>query len=236
MLYMPRIAMYGAGVKRFLAFPLGVFLLAACYLFFPYPNPWNHGIFQARQGPQMQTAHAIGLAMYSYAHDHEGNYPSGKSSTEVFQALLDGDYATDPAIFYFRLPGKSAAAIGQKLKPENVCWDFTSGATIHSPVVLPLVFTTGYRVTYAPAAAAVPVIKPYPVYPMRVRTWAQWWRGEPAQKFTPGIAAFYISNSAKYNALTDSDSVPAFISSDFVSVGETYRQLTPDGILPPTGL
>jgi len=111
-------------MKRFLAISIGIFFFTACLLHFWYPNPWNHGIFAARQSPNVQSGHAIGLALYSYANEHGGNYPSGVSSTEVFQILLDGGYATNPRIFYVPMPGKIDPQAGQKLKPENVGWDF----------------------------------------------------------------------------------------------------------------
>jgi hypothetical protein len=198
-------------------------------------GPIRNGIKSERQSPTMQAVHVIGLAMYSYAQDHDGNYPPGKSSTEVFQNLVDSGYIVEPDIFYFLLPGKSAATSNQKLKPENVCWDFTAGATSHSPGVLPLIFTTGFRVTYTPGTAAVPLIRPYPGYVPPARTWIQWWNGEPVPRGEPGIAAFYINNSSRYNSLSttaNDGSISNFISSDFVSVGETYRQLAPDGALP----
>ena len=211
---------------------LGLFALVVCVVI----GPIHHGIKHVRQSTSMRQAHIIGLALYSYAHDHGGNYPPGQSSTEVFQQLIDGGYVTYPGTFYLPMAGKSAAEGRQKLRPENVCWDFTAGATAHSPGVLPVVFTTGYRVTYMPGAAAVPLVQPYPVYIMPARTWAQWWNGNPKPFDQPGIGAFYLNNSAKYSALvstlTSNASVPEFISPDFIPRGETYRQLTPNGPLP----
>jgi hypothetical protein len=102
--------------------------------------------------------------------------------------------------------------------------------TTHSPGDLPLLFTTGYQVTYAPGAAAVPFSRPA----LPGRTWAEWWNKVPEQKDAGGIAAFYVDNSAKYNnAMAKGGSVPHFIPPDFVPDGKTYRQLTPDGVLPP---
>lgn len=87
----------------------------------------------------LQQAHALGLALYSYANDHDGAYPNGASSTEAFQQLIDGDCITDPGIFYVPMPGKTRAVAGQKLKPENVCFDLTGGADRKDPDALPLV-------------------------------------------------------------------------------------------------
>ena len=102
--------------------------------------------------------------MYSYAYDNQGNYPDGKSSTEVFQKLLDEGYCTDPTVFFIPLSGKSEPIAGQKLKPENVCWDVTSGVDSSAPDGLPIVFTTGFKVTYIPGGTAVPIIYPYPPF------------------------------------------------------------------------
>jgi hypothetical protein len=184
--------------------------------------------------PVMQPAHAIGLGLYSYANDHEGNYPPGKSSTEVFQVLLDGDYETDPSIFYQPMQGKRPAVAGEKLKPENVCWDYTVGTTTNSPGVLPLIFTTGYRVTYATGADAVPYMRGFSEKGDPIRTWTEWWNNVPDQRDPYGIAAFYINNSARYNKATAiGGSIPNFVSPDYKPDGKTYRQLTPDGVLPP---
>ncbi len=48
----------------------------------------------------VQTTRTIGLCLYRYAQDHNGQYPDGKTSTEVFQQLIDEKYVTDPSIFY----------------------------------------------------------------------------------------------------------------------------------------
>ena len=99
----------------------------------------------------MTTARQIGLMMVAYANDN-GAYPDGKSSTEVFQKLLDGrykwhagNYCVDPTIFYIGLPGKTKPVMGQKLKPENVCWDVTSGVDPRDPDRLPIVFLTATK-------------------------------------------------------------------------------------------
>src|ERR1700722_12787274 len=70
------------------------------------------GIPQAKRDAMMQQCRQIGLMMISYAMDNAANnnaYPDGKSSTEVFQKLLDSGYCTDPSIFYLSLPGKTPA-------------------------------------------------------------------------------------------------------------------------------
>ena len=185
----------------------------------------------------MQTARSINLLLFSYANDNNQQYPDGKSSTEVFQKLLDGGYATDPAIFYVPLPGKVKPVEGQKLKPENVCWDVTCSVDASDSDYLPLVFLTGYKVTYAPGAAAARLANPYPEVGQTSRTWSQWWNDEPHDIGKNGIAVGYKSNSAMFmriikNSDNDTGSIPNFISPDFKPKGKVYSQLTPDGPLP----
>ena len=177
--------------------------------------------------------------MVEYSKDHDGKYPDGKSSTEVFQKLLDGGYVTDPNIFYILLSGKTKSVPGQKLKAENVCWDVTCCLGASDSDDLPMVFMTGYKVNYVPGGSAVTIIKPYPHY--GVYTWRNWWYGYGLAG--PGIAVCYKSNnttleenSAMFLRLDFSKNpdgtIPNFISPHFDPQGKTYRQLTPDGPLP----
>lgn len=149
--------------------------------------------------------------MYSYANDHQQQYPDGKSSTEVFQKLIDEGYVTDPTIFYVSYEGKVPAKAGQKLKPENVCFDVTGGVDSNSPDDVPLVFLTGYKVIYATGTTAIARFRIVP----------------------DGIAVFYKNNSATFLKTPTADgSVAHFVSPDFKADGKTYRQLTPDGTVP----
>jgi hypothetical protein len=161
----------------------------------------------------MQGAHMIGLAMFSYAQDHGGIYPSGKSSTEVFQHLIDAGYVDDPSLFYSPLqPDGKVKATSKKLKPENVCWDVTTPLDFKSSDGLPVVFSTGYRIEYTPHGKATPL---------------------PGFKMS-GIAVFYHSNNAWFRRddLQSDHAVLDFISDDFKPDDKKYVQLTPDGPLP----
>ena len=88
----------------------------------------------------------IEVALHKYAQKHKGLFPVGKSSTEIFQRLIDDGDAT-PRIFCLDLPGKQIA-LNNKLSSENVCYDFTEGATENSPAWLPIVIPTGYSINY----------------------------------------------------------------------------------------
>jgi hypothetical protein len=190
--------------------------------------------------------------MFAYANDNNGDYPGGKNSTEVFQKLLDGGYVSDPTLFYIPTDGKRRPVVGQKLKPENVCWDVTAGVDLKSPDGVPLVFMTGYKVIYGPGTPATPIIKPYPQFG-GTRTWEDWWNNEtPWGAVMPGIAVYYKANNAmflKSGAFVASRNnggtemgfdanaaskgiIPNFIPPDFKPDGMPYRQLTPDGPLP----
>ena len=185
----------------------------------------------------MQQTRTIDIAMFSYSNDHDQKYPEGKSSTEVFQKLMDGGYVNDPGLFYLPLHGK-VRGVGHTLKSENVCFDVTSGLEENSPDELPVVFMTGYRVNYVPGGSAMSVIKPFPQARVVPRTWTEWWNGEPQPPpvLDSGVAVAYKSNSARFMKLEKGPngdaSIPNFISPDFKPDGKTYRQLTPEGQLP----
>jgi len=158
-------------------------------------------------------AHVLGLAMYSYATDHNGAYPVGNSSTEVFQQLLDGGYVDDPVAFFSATyhPKGKVAATSKKLKPENVCWDVTVLLDSNSSDYLPVLFSTGYRIDFAPNGSATPL---------------------PGTK-ADGLAVFYHSNASTFKIENLQHVVLDVISPDFKSDGKKYVQLTPDGPLNP---
>jgi hypothetical protein len=137
---------------------LGIVWLAGSILIPPMPG----GIRYPVENNAMQTAHQLGLTFYSYAMDNNGQYPDGKSSTEIFQKLMEGGYITDPTLFYLPMEGKVQPIPGQRLKPENVSWDVTGGADQSSPDGLPMVFIIRYNVSYASGGGATSRVRPYP--------------------------------------------------------------------------
>jgi hypothetical protein len=79
------------------------------------------GLPQARRDAEMQQCRQIGLMLFQYATDHvtDNPFPDGKSSTEVFQKLIDGGYCNDPGVFFVPLSGKSKAADILKLGMDS---------------------------------------------------------------------------------------------------------------------
>jgi cell division protein YceG involved in septum cleavage len=197
-------------------------ILVVLYIcvFFTFMFPiFNGGVAETNTYNIIQNSHTIAAAMVAYAYDNNGNYPDGKSSTEIFQKLLDEGYVNDSSVFYIYMAGKNQPVTGQrKLKPENVCWDVTSPVDSSSPDALPVIFLTGYKVNYAAGGSALPLAKidPYP----------SWMRG---------IYVCYKSNKATFTKLNSpyfgTESIPTFIPPDFNANGKTYHQLTPDGVL-----
>jgi hypothetical protein len=168
----------------------------------------NPNTVQAHQDVGIQTAHVIGVALFSYATDHEGKYPEGKTSTEVFQHLLDEKYVSDPAYFYLPMEGK-VQPTSATLKPENVCWDVTCCLDADSPAELPLVFTTGFKITYRAGSPAV-------------QTGPSPWGNAGLVVCYPGMKTFFLVSANK------STQKPV-IDATFDPKGKAYHQLTPDG-------
>ena len=196
----------GVSRRHFVHGIFGTFLLAGF-------SPARAAMMEARETAWVEQTRQIGMALFAYASDNNENYPDGRSSTAIFQTLLDGRYLSDPAVLLLPLPNKTEALAGQRLKPENVCFDMTCCLDISAPDLLPLVYMTGYKVTYKAGGSAVPVAKP---------------------PLSPGIAVMYKSNSAKF--LRPSPGSPDGAIANFIPLGvslaKPYHQLTPDGTAP----
>jgi len=195
---------------------LASFLIA--FLITAISMPRTSGYRPAKENVRMQMAHSIDLCMFQYSIDHDGKYPEGKSSTEIFQLLIDQQYITDPGLFYFSMPGKTKATTN-KLKPENVCFDVTNAVLSDDPDALPIVFSTGYKIDYIQGGKAhfLP-------------------NGDPN-----GIAVCFKGNNAAFlrTPIEGTEGIPLFPPAyvhnavpDFDPKDRAYRQLTPDGPLP----
>jgi len=168
-------------------------------------RPISEGIDYAAQNTAQEHARQIYEVMEQYAIDHHGVYADGKSSTEVFQKLVDGGYIPDPSIFYLPMPGKMEAT-SKHLKPENVCYDTTGGLTTDSLYDVPMVFSTGFTVTYV------------------AKTDAQRDNSVPAP--FDGVAVAYRDSCSFIPALPDG-SIIHIISNGFDPGKHVYRQLRP---------
>jgi prepilin-type N-terminal cleavage/methylation domain-containing protein len=116
-------------------------------------GPITNGLKKAKQSSGVQTSHAIGVAMFSYANDNSQIYPdgSGADASTVAKALLNGSYITDPNIFYLaggtasKYAG-SAASAATSITASNVSWDFAGngGSGLNTTVAqyLPLVWSS----------------------------------------------------------------------------------------------
>ena len=190
---------------------------------------------KSKQSPGMQTTRTIALAMFAYSVENGGKYPEGKSSTEVFQKLVDGKFISDPSFFYLPFAGKTKWISG-KLKPENVCFDVTCCLDAKDSEFVPVVFFTGCRIQYAPDGGAMPLI----TYDLANRTWGQWWNEDAKRPWAPFIVVAYKNNGVRIclppsTPLAD-NLIPKVVPSEFDTKGKAYVQLTPDGpISQPSG-
>ncbi len=188
-------------------------------------------LFSQRQKLQdnsrLQEARQLGLILWQYANDHNGKFPEGKTSTEVFQKLLDDGYViggdegpAGPKAFYFPMPGKVEPTSNQ-LKPENVCWDVTANVPVlTAPNDLPVLYMTGYRVTYQSGAGAIA-----PAWPPQ--TWWQWLTLADYPR-THLIVRTNGGDSLTLKA-NPNGTIPNFMPASITEDISTYHQLTPDG-------
>jgi prepilin-type N-terminal cleavage/methylation domain-containing protein len=125
-------------------------------------GPITNGIKKAKQSSGLQTAHAIGLAMYSCANDNQQVYPdngtpgvpvgnTGAGAMAAVSPLLAGGYVTDPSIFFIsggtasKFSGTAASA-ASGMAAANVSWDFMgnggAGASATNYQYVPLLWSS----------------------------------------------------------------------------------------------
>jgi hypothetical protein len=181
---------------------------------------------------EAEHVHLIASALLRYAQDHQGKFPPGESSTAVFQKLLDEGYAgyfeSRSLLFYFPMKGKTPPLEGQPLKPENVSFDVTNLMDVSDSDAVPLVFSTGFKVSYEPGARAQRLTTP----DFRIPGF-ELFRPDPGPRHNSIVVG---DKRAKVRTLVVTDdatnpngSARGFIPADFKSNGKIYRQLTPDG-------
>jgi hypothetical protein len=173
----------------------------------------------------MAAAQSIGSALDKYAADNGGQYPDGSTSTEIFQKLLDKHYLSDPSLFYLSHVEKSGEDI-TRLKPESVCWDVTCCVDGDSPDNVPVLFLTGYKVTYDPKGNATLIDK---FDWSSITSWKELLSSGDVPPQRLGIFIHYKNKSTVWKIPDNNGNIPDFISGDFDAKGKVYHQLTPVG-------
>jgi len=100
-----------------------------------------------------------------------------------------------------------------KLTPENVCFDVTTGATADSPDSLPLVYSTGYVISFTAGDNALPID----------RNKVPW----------SGIGVFTKGNQANFLQADETGTVANLMPTGFNSGKNAYQQVTPEVAPPP---
>lgn len=191
-------------------------------------NPFHRGHFVS--GKEFLNGSAIAEALDQYAALNGTDFKV-RSSTELFQKLVDRKLITDPAVFYLPFPGKSPAANGQPLKPENVGWDATTPyPDLRSQI--PVIFVTGCKVNYAPGGSAVALGSSLPGFLDEHLSLFQEWNHDAMVSCDGDLIAIHRFGGGDGFPLGADRTVAHFISPDIDLHGRTYRQLTPDGTLP----
>jgi hypothetical protein len=206
------------------------------------PEPGSHvPPGYSKSSAAMQQARAIYLLITAYADAHNGVYPTGNSSTEIFQKLVDenhmkptgkslqevvhtvieGGSVTDPGIFCLAMSGKTPATSTQ-LRPENVCFDVTLPLGRSAPDETPAVFVTGYKVSYVPGGMAIPFST------SRDRYWTSvCYNGGMAYALMKG------HDLPDWPSIQPDGAVINFVPTKFNSNGKKFEQLTPEGPISP---
>ena len=196
-------------------------MVGLAYVFL-YPI-FKHAVGMAVASSGVQQAHAIQIVLSDYALEHPDEFAKAKSSTEVFQKLLDEKFVTDATTFYYPLPGKvRTTPDAKKLLPENVGFDITYSNDDHIPGYMPMVFSSGFAVTYHAGAKAVPLRKAH--------SWQDWWEGAHPPT---SIVVDTKDGKGSWWYVDPDGSIPKFLPAEFDPKGKIYRQLTPDGKLGP---
>jgi len=130
----------------------------------------GHKPSTGRESWKLENLKALGDAMRAYAAEHGGRYPEGVTSTEVFNVLIAEGYLEDHRVALDGGIDKSnlfavVAGTGEedetnpettRLKGPGVAWDATAGLDADTPADVPLLYTTGFDVTYAPGRRPIP--------------------------------------------------------------------------------
>ena len=163
-------------------------------------GPITNGIKKAKQSSGLQSAHALGLSMFSAANDNSQVYPDGSGGSQVIaQALLTGGYVTDPSIFtisggqaqkYTGTVASAGSASG--VAQTNMSWDFASDGNLGNLTTtvapyLPLIWSS--------VAGATPGTEPS----LGTSAGAITAAASANNPFgTAGVAVFYCNNASAF--------------------------------------
>jgi prepilin-type N-terminal cleavage/methylation domain-containing protein len=128
-------------------------------------GPITGAIKKAHESGAMQTCRTIGLAEFQYANDNNGSYPDGTDAGAIASALVSGNYASDPKIFF--IPGDQGyvpytpAGTTVTINATAVSYNFlgvattnpTAGLNSSTPDQAPTVWSTGDPGCTIPAGA-----------------------------------------------------------------------------------
>jgi prepilin-type N-terminal cleavage/methylation domain-containing protein len=118
-------------------------------------GPITNGIKKAQESGAMQTCRTLALAEFQYQNDQNGSYPDGTSAGDVGTALINGNYISDPSIFYIAADKTASgtlkkAATTTTFVAANSSFDFSGTGTVggtgvgsSAPDQLPLVWDEG---------------------------------------------------------------------------------------------
>jgi prepilin-type N-terminal cleavage/methylation domain-containing protein len=170
-------------------------------------GPITNGIKKAQQSAGVQSAHAVGLALYSCANDNQQLYPdtsnpagnTGTAAAASARALLAGGYVTDPSIFWISSDSDSGASkftgalasAASTIASTNISWDFVGNggpgvSSVNYPS-LPVLWSTidGAAVTGLGSGANTAITAPLTA-------------GSNYPFGTVGLAVFFENNASQF--------------------------------------
>jgi prepilin-type N-terminal cleavage/methylation domain-containing protein len=112
-------------------------------------GPITAGIKKGQQSAGVQNARSLALADFQYSNDNSQTYASGATAAVVAQALISGNYISDPSIFFLAGSSQTKYTGTSGITTSNVSWDFgcqtasTAGAlNANTPDEAPLLCST----------------------------------------------------------------------------------------------
>jgi len=126
-------------------------------------GPITNGIRKAQESGAMQTCRTLALAEFQFSNDNQGSYPDGATAAIICEALMSGNYVSDPGMFYLSSDkiGATKATTITSFQNGNDSFDFmgsgsgttAQGVSSSAPDQLPLVWSEGEAATDTVPAA-----------------------------------------------------------------------------------